>query len=134
MESNWNKMSIQRRKYVFQPLISIFPRQYIEKHLIFHDYKFVCFYSHPIWNFFQWAFRNSLFCSFKQTKSSTLLKIIFTILFCTALISYQCLDFCLACSLHAPCLQLAQDVQSSLIGCSGHIESIKKYLWWIKQT
>ena len=39
----------------------------------------------------------------------------------TGMISYQWLDFRLACSMPAACLQHAQGYQSLFIGCTGHI-------------
>ena len=94
----------------------------------------VCFGTPPILKFSQWPFRNRFCfgCSFKQKKVVHFWKKYFRFFSCTGLISHQWLDFCLACSGPAACLQRAQGVKSSLICCSCHIESIKKYLWWKK--
>ena len=95
---------------------------------------FVCFGTPPILKFSQWPFRNRFCfgCSFKQKKVVHFWKKYFRFFSCTGLISHQWLDFCLACSGPAACLQRAQGVKSSLICCSCHIDSIKKYLWWKK--
>ena len=93
---------------------------------------FVYFGTPPILKFSQWPFRNRFCfgCSFKKKKVVHLWKKYFRFFSCTGLISHQWFDFCLAWSGPAACIQRAQVVESSLICCSCHRESIKKYWWW----